>query len=96
MKKLSYIYQLLPLVYQELRKLAAAKLADEKPGQTLQATALVHDAYLRLVDAEKAVKVLCSSEFLSRQRMHRLAWCFHISNLVLSLGFATPNLFFYC
>ena len=41
--------QLLPLVYDELRKLAAARLAQEKPGQTLQATALVHDAYLRLV-----------------------------------------------
>jgi len=41
--------QLLPLVYNELRKLAAAKLAHEKPGQTLQATALVHEAYLRLV-----------------------------------------------
>jgi RNA polymerase sigma factor (TIGR02999 family) len=46
--------QLLPLVYEELRKLAATKLAQEKPGQTLQATALVHDAYLRLVDAEQA------------------------------------------
>src|SRR5881396_4229617 len=46
--------QLLPLVYDELRKLAAAKLAQEKPGQTLQATALVHEAYLRLVDVEKA------------------------------------------
>jgi RNA polymerase sigma factor (TIGR02999 family) len=41
--------QLLPLVYAELRKLAAARLADEKPGQTLQPTALVHEAYLRLV-----------------------------------------------
>ncbi len=41
--------QLLPLVYDELRKLAAAKLANEKPGQTLEATALVHEAYLRLV-----------------------------------------------
>jgi RNA polymerase sigma factor (TIGR02999 family) len=41
--------ELLPLVYTELRKLAATKLAQEKPGQTLQATALVHDAYLRLV-----------------------------------------------
>ena len=41
--------QLLPLVYQELRTLAAQKLAQEKPGQTLQATALVHEAYLRLV-----------------------------------------------
>lgn len=46
--------QLLPLVYDELRKLASAKLANEKPGQTLQATALVHDAYLRLVDTERA------------------------------------------
>jgi RNA polymerase sigma factor (TIGR02999 family) len=46
--------QLLPLVYDELRKLAAARLAQEKPGQTLQATALVHEAYLRLVDGEKA------------------------------------------
>ena len=46
--------QLLPLVYDELRKLAAQKLAREKPGQTLQATALVHEAYLRLVDVEEA------------------------------------------
>ena len=45
--------QLLPLVYEELRKLAAAKLAHEKPGQTLQATALVHEAYVRLVGTEK-------------------------------------------
>src|SRR5262245_18476218 len=43
--------ELLPLVYDELRKLAAQKLAHEKPGQTLQATALVHEAYLRLVGA---------------------------------------------
>jgi RNA polymerase sigma factor (TIGR02999 family) len=46
--------QLLPLVYDELRQLAAQKLAQEKPGQTLQATALVHEAYLRLVDTEEA------------------------------------------
>ena len=46
--------QLLPLVYDELRKLAASKLAQEKPGQTLQATALVHEAYVRLVDADEA------------------------------------------
>ena len=46
--------ELLPLVYDELRKLAAAQMAQEKPGQTLQATALVHEAYLRLVDIEKA------------------------------------------
>jgi RNA polymerase sigma factor (TIGR02999 family) len=45
---------LLPLVYEELRKLATLKLAQEKPGQTIQATALVHDAYIRLVDVEKA------------------------------------------
>jgi RNA polymerase sigma factor (TIGR02999 family) len=47
------VEQLLPLVYDELRKLAAQKLAQEKPGQTLEATALVHEAYLRLVDTEK-------------------------------------------
>lgn len=46
--------QLLPLVYDELRKLAAQKMAQENPGQTLQATGLVHEAYLRLVDVEKA------------------------------------------
>src|ERR671929_1155212 len=46
--------QLLPLVYDELRKLAAGRMAQEKPGQTLQATALVHEAYLRLVDAGRA------------------------------------------
>jgi RNA polymerase sigma factor (TIGR02999 family) len=45
--------QLLPLVYDELRKLAAQKLAQEKPGQTLQATALVHEAYIRLVNDER-------------------------------------------
>jgi RNA polymerase sigma factor (TIGR02999 family) len=45
--------QLLPLVYDELRRLAAQKLAQEKPGQTLQATALVHEAYLRLVDTDQ-------------------------------------------
>jgi RNA polymerase sigma factor (TIGR02999 family) len=46
--------RLLPLVYDELRRLAAQRLAQEKPGQTLQATALVHEAYLRLVDADQA------------------------------------------
>src|SRR5215475_13104166 len=46
--------QLLPLVYEELRRLAAQRLAQEKPGQTLQATALVHEAYLRLVDGEQS------------------------------------------
>jgi RNA polymerase sigma factor (TIGR02999 family) len=46
--------QLLPLVYDELRQLAAQKLTQEKPGQTLQATALVHEAYIRLVDVKQA------------------------------------------
>ena len=46
--------ELLPLVYDELRRLAAEKMAQEKPGQTLQATALVHEAYVRLVDVENA------------------------------------------
>jgi RNA polymerase sigma factor (TIGR02999 family) len=46
--------QLLPLVYDELRKLAAVKLAQEKPGQTLQATALVHDAYIRIVNDQQS------------------------------------------
>src|SRR5215510_9039691 len=46
--------KLLPLVYDELRTLAAAKLANEKPGQTLQATALVHEAYLRLIGGQES------------------------------------------
>ena len=58
--------QLLPLVYDELRKLAAAKLVHEKPGQTLQATALVHEAYLRLVDAEQAQQWVSRGHFLRR------------------------------
>ncbi|HUG66583.1 MAG TPA: ECF-type sigma factor, partial [Pirellulaceae bacterium] len=49
----SAVEQLLPLVYDELRKLAAARLAQENPGQTLQATALVHEVYVRLVDVER-------------------------------------------
>jgi RNA polymerase sigma factor (TIGR02999 family) len=48
--------RLLPLVYEELRALAAQRLAQERPGQTLQATALVHEAYLRLVDGDKAAQ----------------------------------------
>src|SRR6516162_9279723 len=50
----TYCTSSLPLVYDELRKLAAQKLARERPGQTLQATALVDEAYLRLVDVDKA------------------------------------------
>jgi ECF sigma factor len=59
---------LLPLVYEELRKLAVAKLANEKPGQTLQATALVHEAYLRLVDTENA------QDWNSRGHFFAAAW----------------------
>ena len=46
--------QLLPMMYDELRKLATQKLSQEKPGQTLQATALVHEAYIRLVDVDQS------------------------------------------
>ena len=59
--------QLLPLVYDELRKLAAAKMAQEKPGQTLQATALVHEAYIRLVDVEQGPALEQSWPFLCRR-----------------------------
>ena len=57
--------KLLPLVYEELRKLAAQKLAQEKPGQTLQATALVHEAYLRLVDVAQPQQWDCRKHFLA-------------------------------
>jgi RNA polymerase sigma factor (TIGR02999 family) len=57
--------RLLPLVYEELRKLAAQKLAREKPGQTLQATALVHEAYLRLVDVEEAQRWTSRGHFFA-------------------------------
>ena len=60
--------RLLPLVYEELRKLAAAKLAKEKPGQTLQATALVHEAYLRLVGSERGAAMEQSRSFFRRGR----------------------------
>jgi RNA polymerase sigma factor (TIGR02999 family) len=59
--------QLLPLVYDELRKLAAQKLAQEKPGQTLDATSLVHEAYLRLVGDES------ERQFTDRQHFFRVA-----------------------
>ena len=57
--------QLLPLVYDELRRLAAIKLIDEKPGQTLQATALVHEAYLRLVDTDSIRHWASSGQFFA-------------------------------
>jgi RNA polymerase sigma factor (TIGR02999 family) len=56
---------LLPLVYDELRKLAAQKLAREKPGDSLQATALVHEAYVRLEDAEQALNWLGRGHFFA-------------------------------
>ena len=62
---LSAADQLLPLVYEELRKLAAVKMAQEKPGQTLQATGLVHEAYMRLVDVEKVQKWDSRGHFFS-------------------------------
>jgi RNA polymerase sigma factor (TIGR02999 family) len=64
--------KLLPLVYDELRKLAAAKLAQEKPGQTLQATALVHEAYLRLV-GKSAQKGKREQEWDSRRHFFAAA-----------------------
>jgi RNA polymerase sigma factor (TIGR02999 family) len=57
--------QLLPLVYDELRRLAAQKLAQEKPGQTLQATALVHEAYLRLVSSDEGAQWNSRHHFLA-------------------------------
>ena len=56
---------LLPLVYDELRKLAAQRLAQEKPGHTLEATALVHEAYLRLVDVKRAQPWNSSGHFFA-------------------------------
>jgi RNA polymerase sigma factor (TIGR02999 family) len=64
--------QLLPLVYDELRKLAAQRLAHEAPGQTLQATALVHEAYLRLVDVDKAQHWNSRGHFFAAEAMRRI------------------------
>jgi hypothetical protein len=58
--------ELLPLVYQELRRLAAFKMANESPGQTLQPTALVHEAWLRLVGAERGIHSAAPSEVVTR------------------------------
>jgi len=65
--------QLLPLVYNELRKLAAHKLAQEKPGQTLEATALVHEAYPRLVASEKVAQASAPREQHWNSRGHFFA-----------------------
>ena len=67
--------QLLPLVYDELRRLATAKMAREKPGQTLQATALVHEAYLRLVDGQNAQHWNSQGHFFAAaEPMQRILW----------------------
>ena len=66
--------QLLPLVYDALRKLAAQRLAQEKPGQTLEATALVHEAYLRLVGVEKAQHWDSRGHFYSAAAGSALTW----------------------
>ena len=65
--------QLLPLVYDELRKLAAAKLAHEKPGQTLDATALVHEAYLRLAQSPQSEKRLAEPHWDNRRHFFAAA-----------------------
>ena len=67
--------RLLPLVYDELRKLAASRLAQEKPGQTLEATALVHEAYLRLVDVDQAQRWNSRGHFFAAaaESMRRIA-----------------------
>jgi RNA polymerase sigma factor (TIGR02999 family) len=65
---------LLPLVYDELRRLATMRLAEEKPGQTLQATALVHEAYLRLVGGDRPGEWNCRGHFFAAaaQAMRRI------------------------
>ena len=74
--------QLLPLVYDELRKLARAKLSHEKPGQTLQATALVHEAFVRLVDQDSPQQwdnqrhfFAAAAEAMRRILIDRVVWC---------------------
>lgn len=66
--------ELLPIVYEELRKLATARMATERPDHTLQATALVHEAYLRLVDVDEAKKWANRAEFFaaSAEAMRRI------------------------
>jgi len=79
--------QLLPLVYGELRQLAAQKLAQEKPGQTLQATALVHEAYLRLVGG--------SAELHWNSRGHFFVYCW-AGSWTCAMPWPTPTVGAYC
>jgi RNA polymerase sigma factor (TIGR02999 family) len=98
--------QLLPLVYDELRKLAAARLAQEKPGQTLQATGLVHEAYLRLVGGEQDVRWNSRGHFFAaaaeamrrilvdnarrKQSKKRGGWARRIPLDAADIGFTSP------
>lgn len=86
--------QLLPLVYEELRKLAAAKLAHEKPGQTLQATALVHEAYLRLIGPANANGFENRVHFFAAaaESMRRILTDAARHKLTARLGGAAPRL----
>jgi hypothetical protein len=76
--------QLLPLVYDELRKLAAHKLAQEQPGQTLQATALVHEAYLRLVDVEQAQTLVIDDSVVLNNTAPQGADLYNLGNATLN------------
>ncbi len=75
--------QLLQLAYEELRKLAAQKMAQERPGQTIQATALVHEAYIRLVDVDKA------RHWSSRG--HFFAAAADADSKIVAAGYSTPG-----
>jgi RNA polymerase sigma factor (TIGR02999 family) len=99
--------QLLPLVYEELRKLAAARLAQEKPGQTLQATALVHDAYLRLIGgapeqswdsrghffaaAAEAMRRILLNRARDKKRLKRGGECHRVDLDQIAVALDTPD-----
>jgi len=82
--------QLLPLVYDELRKLAAARLAHEKPGQTLQATALVHEAYLRLVGSGEDI----GQKTVDRENASGMGSLTSVSCPLSSVSFSSRGHFF--
>ena len=82
--------KLLPLVYDELRKLAAQKLAQEKPGQTLQATALVHEVYLRLVTGAEAQQFIEQSVAVAHQvQLEDMGVCEEVQRGLKSRSFDT-------
>ena len=84
---------LLPLVYDELRKLASVRLAQEKPGQTLQATALVHEAYLKLVDVERVQQWKSRGHFFgaAAEAMRRILVDNAISSQSVCFGMYHPR-----